>query len=122
MLPGMRVTVDDVLYMPGLDAPDDRPHPFVYFITIHNDGKERVTVRGRKWVIEQEDGIRHVVEGEGVVGQFPQISPEGTFSYNSYHLVAEDSVVRGAFLIGTARDQLAYVPIPEFDLCVPRWV
>lgn len=117
----MRVTVDEVLYMPSLDAPDERPHPFVYFLTIHNDGNERVTVRGRKWVILQEDGIRHVVEGDGVVGQFPQIVPDGTFSYNSYHVIGEDSKVRGSFLIETGSGQLGYVPIPEFDLCLPRW-
>ena len=26
---GLRVLVDDVVYMPGLDAPADKPHPFV---------------------------------------------------------------------------------------------
>ena len=37
----LRVSVDDVLYMPSLDAPTERPHPFVYFITITNDSEER---------------------------------------------------------------------------------
>jgi hypothetical protein len=29
-LPGLEVTVDDVIYMPSLDAPDDRPCAVVY--------------------------------------------------------------------------------------------
>jgi ApaG protein len=121
-LAGIHVTVDDVLYMPSLDAPEDRPHPFVYFITIHNDGNEPVTVCGRKWVVIQESGVKHVVEGEGVVGQFPRIDPEGSFSYNSFHVVGQDSRVSGAFLLETKSGSFGYVPIPEFDLCLPRWV
>ena len=117
----LRVTVDDVIYMPSIDAPEDRPHPFVYFLTIHNDGNERVHVQARKWVLEQADGIRHVVEGEGVVGQRPEILPDGTFSYNSYHVVKEDSKAEGAFLVETPSKELAYVPIPEFELSIPRW-
>ena len=31
-LDGLLVEVDEVMYMPNLDAPPDRPHPFVYFI------------------------------------------------------------------------------------------
>ena len=34
---GLSVKIDDVIYMPSLDAPPDRPHPFVYFISIFND-------------------------------------------------------------------------------------
>ncbi len=36
-LEGLRVTVDDVKFMPQLQASEDRPFPFVYLITIHND-------------------------------------------------------------------------------------
>ena len=36
-LEGLRATVDRVSYMPHLKAPADKPFPFVYFITIHND-------------------------------------------------------------------------------------
>ena len=64
-LSDLKVTVDDVIYMPSLDAPEDRPHPFVYFITIVNDGEEAVTIRGRKWVIRQDNDEVLVVEGDG---------------------------------------------------------
>ena len=55
-LPGLEVTVDDVVYMPSMDAPEERPFPFVYYITIHNHGTIPVTVKARKWVVTQADG------------------------------------------------------------------
>ena len=85
-LEGLSVRVDDVIYMPTLDAPDDKPHPFVYFITILNESTERVRILGRKWVIREEGGEVTVVEGDGVVGQTPVLEPGEDFSYNSYHV------------------------------------
>jgi ApaG protein len=87
-LEGLSVRVDDVIYMPTLDAPDDKPHPFVYFITILNKSTERVRILGRKWVIREEGGEVTVVEGDGVVGQTPVLEPGEDFSYNSYHVTA----------------------------------
>ena len=60
-LEGLSVRVDDVIYMPSLDAPEDKPHPFVYFITIKNGSDESVTIRGRKWVVRENDGEVTVV-------------------------------------------------------------
>jgi ApaG protein len=118
---GLRVNVDDVVYMPSLDAPPDKPHPFVYFISIHNDSPVPVTIRGRKWVVREEDGDVTVVEGEGVVGQSPLIEPGGHFSYNSYHVVAAAAAVSGAFFGETATGEWVFARIPEFRLEVPNW-
>ena len=43
-LAGLHVSVDRVIHMPQLEAPPDRLHPFVYFITIHNDSGVPVTI------------------------------------------------------------------------------
>jgi ApaG protein len=94
---GLSVRVDDVIYMPSLDAPSDKPHPFVYFITIQNASIERVRIVGRKWVVREAGGCVTVVEGEGVVGQSPALEPGEDFSYNSYHTTAENADVQGAF-------------------------
>lgn len=119
--PGLRVTVEDVVYMPSLEAPVNKPHPFVYFISIHNDSPLNVTLRGRKWVVREEGGEITVVEGDGIVGQSPEIAPGGVFSYNSYHVVALDAAVEGAFFGETALGEWIYVRIPEFHLQVPKW-
>ena len=117
----LRVKVDDVIYMPSLDAPQDKPHPFVYFISIHNDSPLPVTIRGRKWVVKEDSGEIVVVEGDGVVGQTPTIQPGEHFSYNSYHVVAKNAAVNGAFFGQTAVGDWIFARIPEFNLVVPDW-
>jgi len=120
-LKGLKVKVDDVVYMPSLDAPADKPHPFVYFLSITNDSKQQVTILGRKWVVKE--GEHHVVvEGDGVVGQTPVLGAGENFSYNSYHVTAEDAVVEGAFFGQTPEGEWVFVRIPQFELCVPDWV
>ena len=115
---GLAVSVDDVVHMPSLDAPADKPHPFVYFITIRNDSKVPVVIRGRKWVILEHDGSTTVVEGDGVVGRNPRIDPGGHFSYNSYHVVAGSAKAAGAFFGETADGERIFARIPEFSMHV----
>lgn len=115
------VTVDDVIYMPSLDAPPEKPHPFVYFISIHNNSENAVTIRGRKWVVHEEGGEVTVVEGAGVVGQTPAINPGEHFSYNSYHVVARSAQVSGSFFGESASGEWIFARIPEFRLNVPDW-
>jgi ApaG protein len=119
-LAGLRATVDRVVHVSHLDAPADRPHPFVYFITIHNDSKETVTIRGRKWVVTDVNDQRLVVEGDGVVGQFPRLEPGEVFSYNSYHTIGADSVAEGAFFGVTESGERVFTRIPPFDLHAPQ--
>ena len=40
--------------------PADKPHAFVYFITIHNSSDRTITLLGRKWVVFHADGTRLV--------------------------------------------------------------
>ena len=113
------VNIDEVVYMPGIDAPGDKPHPFVYFITIRNDSPVSVTLKGRKWVVREMGGEVTVVEGEGIVGQMPVLEPGENFSYNSYHVVAADATVQGAFFGVSAMGDRVFVRIPNFQLKVP---
>lgn len=114
------MVVDDVVYMPSLDAPADKPHPFVYFISIHNGSDRRVTIHGRKWVV-RDAGEVTVVEGDGVVGQTPGLDPGEHFSYNSYHVTRGDASAEGAFFGRTDDGEWVFVRIPEFELKVPEW-
>lgn len=113
--------MDDVIYMPSLDAPSDKPHPFVYFITVVNESTERVRIMGRKWVVREESGEFVVVEGDGVVGQTPVLEPGADFSYNSYHVTAMSAEVRGSFFGTTAAGQKVRIRIPVFKLELPDW-
>ena len=118
-LGGLRAIVDRVTFMPSLDAPPERPFPFVYFITIHNDSDETVTIKGRKWVVADSQGGTIVIEGEGVVGKFPRLLPGENFSYNSYHTIGSDSVAEGAFLGVTEEGKPVVARIPRFEMKAP---
>ena len=120
-LDGLRVQVNDVVYMPNLDAPPEKPHPFVYFISIINESDDSVTIRGRKWVVHEDDGNVTVVEGEGVVGQNPALNPGEDFSYNSYHVTAVGGLAEGAFFGTTGEGRAVFVRIPQFRLDLPEW-
>ena len=108
------MVVNKVVYDPTLNAPQDRPHPFVYFVTISNDSKEAVTIFGRKWIVRDDEGRTEVYEGDGVVGQFPRIEPGKQFKYNSYHVVRTESRAIGAFFGSTDQGRAVCVQVPEF--------
>ncbi len=117
-LEGLRVTVDKLVYRHLAAA--EKPHSFVYFITIHNDSDVSVTIRGRKWVVKHADGTTLVVEGDGVVGQTPTIAPGARFSYNSQHLIdARHAVAEGAYLGVDDNGRRVVTRIPLFRMTVP---
>ncbi|MGJ8723121.1 MAG: ApaG domain-containing protein [Roseibacillus sp.] len=121
-LEGLSVEVSEVLYVPTLEAPEDKPHPFVYFVNVINDSTEQVTLHGRKWMIREHSGEMTVLEGDGIVGQRPEIAPKDRYSYNSYHVLAGSGAAWGAFYGVTESGTRVMVAIPEFGMAVPGWV
>jgi ApaG protein len=120
---GLRVTVDRVVYNPSFESPPDRPHCFVYFITIHNDTDVPVTIKLRKWVVTNDHGEVCAYEGNGVVGQYPIINPGSKFSYNSFHLLDTNSAVaEGSYLGVDDQGQRVLTRIPRFKMVVPEGV
>ena len=118
-LPGLSVNVDQVVYLPHLQAPADRPHPFAYHLSIHNESDETVTIVGRKWIVADDGGETTVVEGDGVVGQTPRLEPGQTFSYNSYHVISEASTATGTFFGQTDAGKPVFVRVPDFRMELP---
>jgi ApaG protein len=118
-LPGLGVHVDRVTYRPDIEAPSDRPYAFVYYITIRNESPQTVTIKGRKWVVTEENGQRVVVEGDGVVGQFPRLRSGEQFSYNSHHVIRSNSFAEGAYIGLTEKGEPVVTRIPRFDMHVP---
>jgi len=120
-LSGLSVTVDSVAYDASRPAPPDRPHPFVYQISIHNQSTETVNIFGRKWIVRDAEGGTLVVEGDGVVGQFPKLAPGQSFTYNSYHVIKTDSTATGSFFGSTAVGKPVAAVIPPFEMHAPAW-
>jgi len=123
---GVRVVVDQVVYMPSLHSPHDKPHPFLYYITVYNDSDREIQILGRKWIVTESDGEMVVVEGSGVIGETPTLKTGEHFSYNSYHVVARSGEAEGA-LYGVSRNKEGelqkkrfMVAIPDFTLQCPN--
>jgi ApaG protein len=118
-LPGLTVEVTEVVHAPNLNGPADRPHVFVYYITIANESAETVTIKGRKWIVREADGNVIAVEGDGVVGEFPRLEPGEQFQYNSSHTISVDAVAEGAYLGQTDSGEAVFTRIPPFEMRAP---
>jgi ApaG protein len=120
-LPGLSAHLDRLCHHHGgASLPPDKPHAFVYFVTIRNGSDRTVTLLGRKWVIENPDGSRTVIEGDRIVGETPRLDPGEQFSYNSFHVTGDDARVHGSFHGLDDRGNRVYVVLPPFELRVPR--
>lgn len=120
-LPGLTARLDKLRYHHGgASLPPDKPHAFVYFITIHNGSDRRITLLGRKWVVLHQDGTRLVVEGDKIVGETPQLAPGEEFSYNSYHVTAIDACAQGSFHGVDEAGERIHVILPPFEMNIPH--
>ncbi len=120
-LKGLSVSLDRLVYKfdPYGPSPDE-PHRFIYFISIHNDGDMTVTIENRKWLIRHEDGTVLVFEGDGVVGETPEIAPGERFSYHSSHTIGtQKATAYGAYFGSDEHGRQVFVRIPIFELVVP---
>lgn len=120
-LPGLTARLDKLCYHHGgASLPADKPHAFVYFVTIRNGSDRAVTLLGRKWVVVHGDGTQLVIEGDRIVGEAPHLEPGEEFSYNSYHVTGLDASAHGSFHGIDALGQKIHVILPPFDLSIPR--
>lgn len=119
-LPGLSARLDKLYYHHGgASLPPDKPHVFVYFITIHNGSDRTVTLLGRKWVVINADGSRHVIEGDKIVGETPRLPPGEKFSYNSYHATGGIARAIGSFHGVDETGKAVHVLLPPFDMIIP---
>ena len=120
-LPGLTARLDKLVHHDGgVSLPEDKPHAFVYYITIRNASDRTVTLLGRKWVIDYGAGNRQVIEGDKIVGETPRLAPGEEFSYNSHHVTGCDARVQGGFHGVDESGAKVHVLLPPFELIVPR--
>ncbi|MGB0264016.1 MAG: ApaG domain [Opitutales bacterium] len=119
-LPGLRVKIDRIVYVHDTEQlPVDTPHAFIYFISIFNLSDREVTLKGRRWVINESDGHHKVIEGDGIVGKEPVLGPGEKFSYNSYHVSHCNCRAEGSFHGIDADGAVVHVRIPAFEMNIP---
>lgn len=120
-VPGLTASLDKLCYHHGgVSLPPDKPHAFVYFVTIHNGSERTVTLLGRKWVVLHADGTRLVIEGDRIVGEMPRLAPGEQFSYNSYHVTGCDACAHGSFHGVDEQGRRVHVILPPFDMRLPQ--
>jgi ApaG protein len=119
-LPGLTARLDRLCHhRGGASLPPDRPHAFVYFVTIRNDSDRAVTLLGRKWVVCNEDGTRQVIEGDKIVGETPHLAPGEHFSYSSFHVTGMAAVAQGSFHGHDEYGNKVHVLLPPFAMNLP---
>jgi ApaG protein len=85
--------------------PASRRWCFQYHVQITNEGAESVRLVGRRWEIADLNGRREEVEGLGVVGEFPELSPGESYEYHSLSpLATAVGTQRGHFLFVSGID------------------
>ncbi|HNP62576.1 MAG TPA: Co2+/Mg2+ efflux protein ApaG [Woeseiaceae bacterium] len=107
-------------YIDEQSEPDAGRYVFAYTITITNSGEVAAQLISRHWIITDANGKVQEVNGDGVVGEQPHLSPGERFRYSS-GAVLETPVgaMQGLYRM-EADDGIAFdAPIAPFTLAVP---
>lgn len=108
-------------YVEEQSDPEQDRYVFAYTITIRNVGTVAAQVVSRHWVIrDAEDNVQEV-QGLGVVGHQPLLKPGDQFEYTSgTALATANGSMRGEYFVVAEDGTRFEVPIPEFELAIPR--
>ncbi len=71
-------------YVEEKSIPRDGYYFFSYHVKITNNNMFNIKLMNRKWIINDGNGSKEEVEGEGVIGKQPVILPGHSFSYMSF--------------------------------------
>ncbi len=112
----IEVTVQP-MWLDGQSSVMERRFAFGYFVTIVNNGTRDVQLLRRHWFISDSNGKIQEVEGEGVIGLQPIISPGQSHSYNSYCILETFSgSMEGTYLMEWTNGERFRATIPRFML------
>lgn len=116
----IRVSVEPV-FLEDHSQPDRSEYVWAYHVRIHNEGRERVTLRHRNWQIIDARGHRQEMRGAGVVGEQPTLEPGEVFEYTSgTPLPTPTGFMAGTYEMENGEGELFNVTIPAFSLDSPH--
>ncbi|WP_102961130.1 Co2+/Mg2+ efflux protein ApaG [Mangrovicella endophytica] len=100
--------------------PEDGRWVWAYTVEIDNGSRDTVQLRSRYWQITDAQGHVEEVEGAGVVGEQPILSPGDSFTYTSgCPLRTSSGIMRGHYRMQKPDGSTFTVEIPAFSLDVP---
>jgi len=112
---GIKVSVEAV-YQPEYSNPESEHFMFAYKITIENLGDFSVQLLRRHWYIFDSNNNHREVEGEGVIGQQPIISPGEKYEYVSgCNLKSDIGSMEGSY------QMLREIDGETFDVSIPKF-
>jgi ApaG protein len=117
---GIRVQVK-AEYVPEQSAPERGQYFFAYRVRISNSGEEAAQLVSRRWLITDGEGKVQVVEGAGVVGEQPVLTPGATYEYTSFcPLPTPYGTMHGTYRMVTPAGAEFEATIAPFALAVPH--
>lgn len=115
----IRVSVKPV-FLDDQSAPAENHYVWAYHVKIENGGTETVQLRSRYWRITDAQGRVQEVQGAGVVGEQPILSPGESFEYTSGTPLATPSgIMAGSYEMERLDGSRFEVEIPAFSLDSP---
>ena len=116
---GIRVEAEPA-YWEENSAPAQGRYAFTYTIRISNLGLLPAQLLRRHWIIQDGTGAIQEVEGEGVIGKQPILTPGDRFEYTSWvPLRTPIGTMRGTFLMVRPDGTRFRAEIAEFVLAEP---
>ena len=93
---------------------------WAYHIRIENEGLMAAQLLTRHWDIRDANGVHHLVDGEGVVGEQPVIKPGGAYDYVSgCPLTTPSGSMQGSYQLLGEDGSRFDIAIPKFSLTTP---
>ncbi|HEU4859444.1 MAG TPA: Co2+/Mg2+ efflux protein ApaG [Chitinophagaceae bacterium] len=117
---GVEVTVE-TFFQQDYSNPMQSEYMFAYRIAIENHNSFPVKLHRRHWHIFDSNGTYREVEGEGVVGVQPVLSPGEKYQYVSgCNLRTEMGRMHGTYQMENLNSKNFFeVNIPPFEMFVP---
>lgn len=117
---GVKISVE-TFYQPDYSNPQSSEFMFAYRITIENNNSFAVKLLRRHWFIFDSDSTHREVEGEGVIGNQPEINSGEKYQYISgCNLRTELGKMHGTYFMENLNNKKNfYVNIPAFEMTVP---
>ena len=111
----------ETIYLQQDSEPENNKYFFLYTILIRNVGSVGAKLLSRHWIIEDSNGKKQDVQGDGVVGEQPHITPGEEFQYTSGAMIETSlGTMKGTYKMIDDDEKHFDAQVPEFILSVPR--
>jgi ApaG protein len=108
-------------YLETRSSPDSSQYFWAYRVIIRNQGREKVQLLSRHWMITNARGELTEVKGAGVVGEQPILKPGESFEYTSgAPLNTPSGMMGGAYQMESESGERFDIEIPTFSLDRPN--